>query len=152
MHLRLGLVSDAGPAGCTISWLDERETRPAQYGPSVKDRIKVRPRQLVAVDTAVEPPAVVWRWFRGVVLMRRDRYVVVDNHVYQPGLRAPLGLVHLPDILEVEVQVGDEVFYSLEPGGAVIDTVADGRPAHPVRIAADLLPIIAEIYAEREEV
>lgn len=149
MDLQLAIVTDARPTGCTLRRLDTDEDLPARYSGAVQGRIRVLPRQLVAVDTATDPPTVMWRWFRGVVVYRRDDHVVVDHHVYQPGFRAPISVVRLPDILEVAVQIGDEVWYSPEAAGVVIDTVSEGAPAHPARIAADLFPAIADIYAER---
>lgn len=151
MDLRLAMVLAAGPTGCTIRWLDEAGERPARYSQAMQGRIRIVPRQLVAVDTATSPPTVMWRWFRGVVILRRDDHVVVDNHVYQPGFRAPISVMRLPDVLEVDVPLGAEVFYTHEPHGAVIDVVADDAPAHPARLAADMFPAIADVYAELRE-
>lgn len=149
MHLRLALVTAARPSDCTLRWLDEPGELPARYSGAVQGRIRIVPGQLVAVDTATEP-TVVWRWFRGPVIYRRDDHVVVDNHVHQPGFRAPISVVRLPDILEDEVRLGDQVFYTLGEHGAVIDTARGDRPAHPARIAADLFPAIVDMYAERQ--
>jgi hypothetical protein len=151
MDLRLALVTAAGPADCTLRWLDAPGEHPAHYSPAVQGRIRVVPRQLVAVDTAGASPTVMWRWFRGVVILRRDDHVVVDNHVYQPGFRTPISVMRLPDVLEVDVPLGAEVFYSHEPHGAVIDVVVDDAPAHPARLAADMFPAIADVYAELRE-
>lgn len=151
MDLRLAIVTAAGPAGCTLRWLDEPGECLAHYSPAMQGRIKLAPHQLVAADTATTPPTVMWRWFRGVVILRRDDYVVVDNHVYQPGFRIPISVARIPDVLEVDVPLGAEVFYSHEPYGAVIDVVADDAPAHPARLAADMFPAIADVYAERRE-
>jgi hypothetical protein len=151
MDLRLALVTAAGPAECTLRWLDEPTERPARYSLAMQGRIKVVPHQLVAVDTEITPLTVMWRWFRGVVILRHDDHVVVDNHVYQPGLRIPISVMRLPDVLEVDVPLGAEVFYSHEPHGVVIDVVAGDAPAHPTRVAADMFPAIADVYAEFRE-
>lgn len=151
MELRLALMTAARPSDCAIRWLDEPGERPARYSTQMQGRVKIVPRQLVAVDTATAPPTVMWRWFRGVVILRRDDHVVVDNHVYQPGFRIPISVMRLPDVLEVDVQLGAEVFYSHEPQGAVIDVVAGDAPAHPARLAADMFPAIADVYAEFRE-
>lgn len=151
MDLRLALVAAAGPTDCAIRWLDEPGEHPARYSPAMQGRIRIVPHQLVAVDTATTPPTVMWRWFRGVVILRRDDYVVVDNHIYQPGFRIPISVMRLPDVLEVDVPLGAEVFYSHEPHGAVIDVAAGDGPAHPARVAADLFPAIADVYAELRE-
>jgi hypothetical protein len=149
MDLRLALVTAARPSDCAIRWLDEPGEHPAHYSPEMEGRVRVAPGQLVAVDSAVASPTVMWRWFRGVVILCRDDYVVVDNHVYQPGFRIPISVLRIPDALEVDVPLGTEVFYGHDPHGAVIDVVVGDMPAHPARVAADLFPAIADIYAER---
>jgi hypothetical protein len=151
MNLRLAIVTAASPADCSLRWLDEAGEHPAHYSPAMQGRIRVVPRQLVAVDITPTTPSVMWRWFRGVVILRRDDYVVVDNHVYQPGFRIPFSVLRLPDVLEVDVPLGAEVFYSYEPNGAVIDVVVGDAPAHPARLAADMFPAIADVYAELRE-
>jgi hypothetical protein len=148
VNLQLALVTTAQPTDCTLRRLDAPEEIRACYSEFMQGRIKIAPQQLVAVDAATAPPTVMWRWFRGVVVYRREDHVVVDNQVYQPGYRAPISVVRLPAILEVEVNVGDTVFYGPEPHGAVIDIAHERGPAHPARIAADLFPAIAEIYAD----
>jgi hypothetical protein len=64
----------------------------ARYSRRVLNRIRIVPRQLVAVDSAPGTPEVVWRWFGGPVLMLVDSYAVVDYRVYQPGFRYPIGV------------------------------------------------------------
>lgn len=150
MNLRLAIVVAAREADCTIRWLDDPTERAAQYSKAMRGRIRVVPQQLIAVDTAPETPTVVWRWFRGVVVFRRDDYVVVDNHVYQPGFRMPISVMRLPEVLEEDVPLGATVFYGHEPQGAVIDVARGDGPAHPARIAADMFPAIVDVYAERE--
>jgi hypothetical protein len=151
MDLRLAIVTAAGPQDCTLRWLDQPGEHPARYSPEMQGPVRIVPRQLVAVDTATAPPTVMWRWFRGVVILRRDDHVVVDNQVYLPGFRIPFSVMRLPDVLEVDVPLGAEVFYSYEPYGAVIDVVVDDGPAHPARLAADMFPAVADVYAELRE-
>ena len=151
MNLRLALVTAARPTDCSLRWLDTPAEFLARYSPAVQGRIKIRPGQLVAVDHEADQPTVMWRWFRGLVVYRRADHIVVDNHVYQAGFRAPISVVRLPDQLEVAVHIGDEVFYSPSDNGVAIDIVRDDAPAHPARLAADLFPGIAEVYAERHE-
>jgi hypothetical protein len=154
MMLRLALVSRSDEQGCDVRWMDEEGLHAVGYSAPVQNRVKIRPGQLVAVDMEATPPAIVWRWFRGPVVYRVEDYVVVNNRVYQTGFRFPISVVRIPEAVEVEVGLDDEVFHSHGPDGVVIDTVVDGRPAHPARIAADLFPALEETYAEiraREE-
>jgi hypothetical protein len=151
MNLRLALVTATRQADCTLRWLESSQELLASYSPAVQGRIKLRPRQLVAVDTTTALPTVMWRWFRGVIVFQRDDHVVVDNHIYQQGFRAPISVVRLPDVLEVAVGLGDEVFHSLGTDGVVIDTAQGDGPAHPGRLATDLFPAIADFYTELHE-
>jgi len=148
MNLNLALVVDATPTTCTIRWLGENENTHAHYSPQVQNRIKIFPHQLVAVDAASTPPQVVWRWFRGRVDYQVADHVVVNNHIYQAGFRAPISVARVPDELETPLKPGDEVFYSLGAEAVVIDCADEGFPVHPERLRADMLPAIVEIYSE----
>jgi hypothetical protein len=152
MNLKLAIVVAPGQTDCVIRWLDQDAPITARYSAAVQDRIKIRPHQLVAVDTEAAAPTVMWRWFRGRVEYRQEDYVVVNNRPYQPSHHHPISVVRLPDVVAEEVQVGDEVFYTTNNrDGAVADTVEGGRPAHPERIGADLFPAIAAVYAEMDQ-
>jgi hypothetical protein len=150
MNLKLALVVAPGQTDCTIRWLDQDTLITARYSAAVQDRIKIRPSQLVAVDTEAATPTVMWRWFRGRVEYRQEDYVVVNNRLYQPSHHHPISVVRLPDVVAEDVQVGDEVFYTTNDDGAVADTIEEGHPAHPERIGADLFPAIAAVYAEMD--
>lgn len=148
MNLTLAIVVETTPDGCHVESTDGRRLF-ARYSRLVLNRVRVCARQLVAVDEAPATPEVAWRWFRGPVLMLADGYAVVDYRPYQPGFRYPLGVVAIPEHLGEAVAVGDEVFFTTHEDGAVAAVVREGRPADPARIAADLFPAIAQIYAER---
>ena len=109
MNLTLAIVTEAAPDGCHIETLDGRALF-ARYSHLVHSRIKIRPRQLVAIDEAPDGPQVVWRWFRGPVLLLADGYAVVDYRPYQPGFRYPIGVAAVPEHLSDSVTVGAEVF------------------------------------------
>lgn len=150
MNLRLAVVTAARPTGCTIRWLGEQGPTEARLSAAAQGRVKIRAGQLVAVDIAGEAPTVMWRWFRGAVVYREGTHVVVETRRYQPDHRAPISVARLPEELEEQPALGDEVFYTLGPEATVIDGVAGDGPAHPGRIAADFFPTIAEIYAEMQ--
>ncbi|HYF62922.1 MAG TPA: hypothetical protein VD886_08930 [Herpetosiphonaceae bacterium] len=149
MHLTLALLESVGPRSCDIRWLDGGALGRAQIAPAMHDqRIKLQPRQLVAVDTAAAPAQIVWRWLRGRVDYQVDGFVVVNNQLYQPGCRVPISVARVPDELGLSPAIGDEVFYTLGPDGVVVDVAADGLPLHAQRLGADLFPAIEEIYAD----
>jgi hypothetical protein len=147
MNLTRAIVAEATPDGCHIETLDGRALF-ARYSHLVLNRIKIRPRQLVAVDQASDGPQIVWRWFRGPVAMLADGYAVVDHRPHQARYRLPLGIVLVPEHLSDAVTVGAEVFYTTHEHGAIAAVARDGRPADPGRIAADLFPAIEQVYAE----
>jgi hypothetical protein len=149
MNLTLAIVAEATPDGCHIETLDGRALF-ARYSRLVLNRIKIRPRQLVAVDEAPDGPQIVWRWFRGPVLLLADGYAVVDCRRFQPGFRYPMEIARVPEHLLDAVAVGEEAFYTHGEEGAIAAAVQDGRPADPGRIAADLFPAIEQVYAEEE--
>jgi hypothetical protein len=146
MNLTLATVT-ATADDCQVVTLDGRPLV-ARYSRLVRDRIKIRPRQLVAIDESPDGPQVVWRWFRGPVLMLADGYAVVDYRPYQPGFRYPIGVAAVPEHLSDSVTVGAEVFYSTHEDGAIIAVAHEGGLADPARIAADLFPAIEQVYAE----
>jgi hypothetical protein len=149
MRLALAVVVAVMPHTCDIRWLDSDEITTAQIAPAMHEhRIKLRPRQLVAVDMAAAPAQIVWRWFRGRVDYQMDGYVVVNNHVYQAGFRVPISVARVPAELGLALAIGDEVFYSLDTDGVVVDIAVDGSPLHAQRLGADLFPAIEEIYAD----
>jgi hypothetical protein len=43
MDLRLAIVTTAGPADCTLRWLDETGEHSAHYSPAMQGRIRVVP-------------------------------------------------------------------------------------------------------------
>ena len=151
MNFELAIVCSVAPDGCQVQLLGSATPIDAGYAAPVLDRIKLRPRQLVIVDMGAAPPEVVWRWFRGQVVYRAGDQAVVDNHRYQPGYRDQISLARVPDALETPITVGDEVFYSRDPGGPIVDLAIDGLPAHPARLRADLFPALEDMYAELAE-
>lgn len=148
MHLRLALVVSAGQTDCVVRWLGEQSLVTVQYSSAIQNQIKIRPRQLVAVQTTTNPPVLVWRWFRGRVEYQQEGYVVVNHRLYQASAHRPINVLQLPERLRHMVQVGDELFYSLDNDGVVIDRVADEHPAHPAQIQADLFPAIEAFYQQ----
>lgn len=57
-----------------------------------------------------------WRWFHGVVILRRDDHVMGDHHIHQSGFRIPFNVLRLPDVLEGDVP---RLCHSTEPVEAV---------------------------------
>ena len=64
MEVRLGLARECRPTGCDVEDLATGEVVPARWSDDVRDRIKVRPGDLVAM----EGDEVVWRWWHGRII------------------------------------------------------------------------------------
>lgn len=103
----------------------------AAYSPLVRDRIRIRRRQLVAIDTAAEPPKISWRWFigqveavgpEGVSVRRLDQPPGSSRVVSNPSPGSPLS-------------VGGEVYYGHTDDWEVADTVSGDAPADACRVA-----------------
>lgn len=151
MDLRLGVAITCAPEGCRVRLLDGGPTIEAVYAAQVRDTIKIRPRQLVAVDRSASPPEIAYRWFIGeVVRVDGGRIGVVRRDASGTVLSAPSGdgVVELAPVsgLERDVRVGGEVFFTTEPS-VLHDIAADGLPAHPERLRREVFPRIAEYYA-----
>jgi hypothetical protein len=139
------------PEGCRVRLLDGGPTIEAVYAVQVRDTIKIRPRQLVAVDRNASPLEIVYRWFIGeVVRVDGGRIGVVRRDASGAVLTTPSpdGVVELGPVsgLEPDVRVGDEVFFTTEPA-VLHDVAAGGLPAHPERLRREVFPRIAEYYA-----
>ena len=115
----------------------------AAFSARVKDTVRVRSRQLVAVDRGPAQPEIAWRWYRGVVEEFRPEGVSVRRLDLEPGnvrlVGDPDGIVRAP---------GDEVYYGdAGAGWVVIDGVTDDSPAHPGEVTARCFPEIIDRLA-----
>ncbi len=67
MDLQLARVRAGHPDGCDVVYLDGDVAERVAFGSAVLDTIRIRRDDLVAVDVAVTPPDIVWRWWHGTV-------------------------------------------------------------------------------------
>ena len=140
MKLKLAIVQECGPEGCKVQDLNGAEPYQAAYSALVRDRIRIRQRQMVAVDSSANPPEIVWRWHRPQVLETKPEGIVVAlGGEYCNAVT----LAELP----LEVQAGDQVWACGVPDGYEIhDRVVDEQPAHPERLLAYITPVIEAVY------
>lgn len=141
MDLELALVLSCDEAGCLVQYLDGGESVQTHYSPAVKDRVRIRRRQLVAVDRGSDPPQLVWRWHRAEVLETRPESVVVGHRgvcVEASLRRADLALA-----------IGDEAWVAgTTDAYYVFDCVVADRPEHPDWLRREAFPMIEAQYAE----
>ena len=155
MQLEFAVALVCDPTGCRVQYLDREETGVAEYSAPVRDRIRIRRDQLVAINRSTQPPQIVWRLFHGKVHAVDGDTVTVSRldgateHAGDDGLLLRR-VTPVPD-LEAPVAVGDVVFYQhgkTADAGELYDIAAGGRPAHPARVGARLFPKIVAAYAE----
>ena len=136
-ELSLAVARRCGPDGCDVEALLGGATYLAGYSAAVRDRIRVRPGDLVAVDPA--GPHIVWRWWSGTVeAVATDGTASVSRAVTRPSAdgstRATFD-VELPSDLVSGVEVGEIVWFGAEDDGdrkvvvAVVGPEAEARAA-----------------------
>jgi hypothetical protein len=103
----------------------------AVYSPLVRDRVRIRQRQLVAIDMAETPPHIAWRWFIGQVEAIGQEGVSVRR------LDLPAGSCRVVSNAApgTRISVGAEVYYGHADDWEVVGTVSGDGPADANRIA-----------------
>ena len=133
--LVLALVRACHPGGCDVEPLAGGPVVAADYSDAVRDRIRVRPGDLVAVDPA--GPTVVWRWWSGTVeALGAGVAVTVSRDVTRAeadGSARAAFTAELPADLVGGVDVGETVWFGVEGERKVVVAVA-GPEAHPRRV------------------
>lgn len=140
MDLELALVLSCEGTGCLVQYLEGGEPVQTRFSAAVKDRVRIRRKQLVAVDRSSDPPQLVWRWHRAEVLELRASSAVVGAHgvcVEVPSPGADLALA-----------VGDEVWVAgTAEGDCMLDRVVADAPQHADRLRREAFPMIEAKYA-----
>ena len=115
--------------GAKVEPLDGGPVFAAAYSHAVRDAIKVRPGDLVAIDPGGPGgpggPTIVWRWWSGTV--ESTAPPTVSRNVTQTGPDDPRRAtfaVELPDDLAGGVAVGETVWFGSEDGRKVVVAVA----------------------------
>lgn len=137
MDLQLARVRSGQPDGCDVVYLDGDVTEHVAFGPAVVDQIRVRRNDLVAVDVAVTPPAIVWRWWHGVVdSIDSDRRVAECHRpAGNEGGTAAVS-VHVPDELRNAVRPAASIWFGREDDDSLVAIAAGGeRGAARARLA-----------------
>lgn len=148
MELELAIALACGPEGCQVRYVESGATQETPYADQVRDRIKVRPGDLVAVDRAATPARLVWRWWQGRVEAIDRGQAKVSRNVTQAGPDDPrraLIDVALGAAWQGQVAPGDFVYYGGETK-AVLDVVRAGVPSRPARLREEHFPAIIAAY------
>jgi len=139
LNFELGTVVACDESGCNVRLVSSGDTIHAAFSEQVKDRIRIRRQQLVAVNRAVEPPQVAWRWFRGIVESVDEAGVSVRRLDLAPG-----ACKVVTNASGLAVSVGDDVYYGHHESWEVVDRVANDLPANPGAIAERYFAAMAE--------
>ncbi len=115
--------------------IETNQTIQATFSAKVRDRIRVRQQQLVAVDTSASPPEISWRWFIGEVESTEGATASIRR------LDMPAGSCEvIANADGVAVKAGDIVFYGHGEDYGVVARAANGRPEDPGALASRYLP------------
>ena len=143
MKLELATVLACNKTGCRVALERDNLHIEALYSSLVQDRIKIQPEHLVAIDTDVNPPEIVWRWIRAAVIELTPDIIVVGD------MQGHAGKVSLVSGLPLTLAIDDEV-WTCGTGHdyEIHDIILDGKPSHPNRLLKYITPIIEEIYRQ----
>ncbi len=143
MKLELAIVLACNETGCRVEPVKDNSSIEAKYSSLVQNRIKIQPEQLVAINTEINPPEIVWRWLRGAVVERTTDIIVVDDMQGHPAK------VSLVSDLPLTLEIDDEV-WTCSTGRAyeIHDIILNGKPTHPDRLLKYITPIIEEVYRQ----
>jgi RNA polymerase sigma-70 factor (ECF subfamily) len=134
--LTLAVARACRTDGCDVERLDDGRTLAASYSEAVRNAIKVRPGDLVALDGST----IVWRWWSGRVESLSDdgASVRVSRNVTQATpddpRRATIEVALPDDLRDAGIDTGETVWFGTEDGDTVVVAVAS--PESSARVAA----------------
>ncbi|MGB4863961.1 MAG: hypothetical protein WBO97_16020 [Tepidiformaceae bacterium] len=143
MDLKLATVVDCDDTGCRVRLVHTGQTVRASFSAQVKDRVRIRKDQLVALRDTNGSPEIAWRWFRGVVEAIDHAGVSVRRTDLPPDA---CRVVTNPGALALGV--GDNVYYGHHEDWTVVDRVAGDKPEHPAEVGSRYFAKITEALSE----
>jgi DNA-directed RNA polymerase specialized sigma24 family protein len=146
MTLSLAVARACDDDGCDVEPVDggQASSRRARYSDAVRDTIKVRPGDLVALDG----DTIVWRWWHGTVVAvdATNRAATVRRNATQRADGDPRTTdltVDVPADLAADLAAGDVVYFGTEDDRKVV--IATAAPEVVTDRVAPKLPTIAEL-------
>jgi hypothetical protein len=146
MKLALAIALECSSTEYKVELIDGREIITAKISIPMQAVLKIFPGQLLALDTNLNPPEIVYRWHRGKIERVDGERLVLGG---MGGRTIEVGKARG---LEANPQPGDWVFATggtPTEQGEVVDTAVEGRPAHPVFLREYLLPKVEEFWRKR---
>ena len=147
MTLALAVARSCDADGCDVEPLDGGGgARRAGYSDAVRDAIKVRPGDLVALDG----DTIVWRWWHGTVVSvdATAGSATVRRNATQRSADDPRTVdlpVSVPADLVAELAAGDVVYFGSEGDDGEKFVIATAAPEVVLERVAPKLPGIAEV-------
>jgi hypothetical protein len=142
MNLELALTKSCTNMDCLVKLLKSGDDIEAKYSALVQNRIKIQPQQLVAIDTNLQIPEIIWRWISAIVIE------VNENSVGIQGGTGKTDFASRVAILPLNLSIGDEVWFcKTDQDLEVHDLSIDGEPVHPQQLLEYITPIIERVYA-----
>ena len=144
MQLEFGTVRSRVDQGFEVQLLNQSEPIIVQPSEPMRRRdIHIFPTAFIVVDTAAQPPQIVWRIVHGRVEK------IYDDHITVRG-GSKLFLIEPVYLLGVDLdfEAGDEVLIEREghPNWQLVDVLIDERPAHLELLAEYVFPKIYAAY------
>ncbi len=142
MNLELSVISSCTEKGCQVKLVRSGEVIAATYSDLVRDRIQIKPHQLVAIDIGLPIPEINWRWIRAIVLEVNEKSVGIEGSLGQ------LDFASRVTTLPLSLSIGDEVWFcKTDMELEVHDKIVNGKPAHPHLLLEYITPIIERVYS-----
>jgi hypothetical protein len=142
MNLEFAETVSCTDTGCQVKLVSNDEVIETKYSDLVHDRIRIESQQLVAIDTSLHIPEIIWRWVRAILIEVNETSV---------GIRGSSGRVDFVSRvakLPLNLSIGDEVWFcKTDQDLEVHDLIVEGKPAHPDQLLEYITPIIERVYA-----
>jgi hypothetical protein len=141
MNLELAVTISCNDTGCQAQLVSSGDVLTTCYSTLVKDRIWIKAKQLVTIDTSPPLPEIVWRWVRAIVLEVNDESVGIDDCMGKTEFASRVA------ILPLNLSIGDEVWFcNTDQELEIHDLIIDGKPSQPDRLLEYITPIIERVY------
>ena len=146
MTISLALAISCDDRGCDVEHLDTGVRARAGWSDAVRDTIKVRPGDLVALDVRGPITEVVWRWWGGTVVSVDRGVATVERNVTQRVDGDPRTATMQVDVPEdLQVGPGDRIWFG--PDGDRKVVIAAGEREAVVARLAPHLPVVRQLLS-----
>ena len=141
MNLELAVTVNCTDTGCQVKLVKSDEFIETKYSDLVHDRIRIEPQQLVAIDTSLQIPEIIWRWIMAIALQVKKTSVGIKCGSGKEDFASQVAK------LPLNLSIGDEVWFcKTDHQLEVHDRIVDEKPSHPHQLLGYITPIIERVY------